>query len=71
LPLFELGEEALDAPALAVGDAVVAVLVSAVAARRDNRLAAFAEGQLVQTGNPQSLNRHYSPGPAHSTSRKT
>ena len=33
-PLLKLGEEALDAPSLLIGDAVVAVLVVAVAAAR-------------------------------------
>jgi hypothetical protein len=39
--LFELGEEAFDAPALLVGDAIIAVLIFAMAAGRDNRLAAL------------------------------
>jgi hypothetical protein len=47
--LLEAGEEALDAPAVLVGDLVVAVLVLAMAARRDDRLAALVEGQVVKT----------------------
>ncbi len=47
-PLFEAGEEALDAPALPVGDAVIAVLIRAVAAGRDDRLAALFVDQVVE-----------------------
>ena len=47
-PLLELSEEALDAPALLVSDAVVAVLIFAMAARRDNGLAALLVNKVVQ-----------------------
>jgi hypothetical protein len=46
--LLELGKEALDAPSLLVGDAIVAVLVFAVAARWDDRLTALLVDEIVQ-----------------------
>lgn len=46
--MLEFGEEALDAPALLVGDAVIAVLVLAVTAWRDDRFAALLVDQVVQ-----------------------
>ena len=48
-PLLKLGEERLDAPAVFVGDLVVAVLVFAVAPRRDDRFAALVEDHIMQS----------------------
>ena len=47
-PLFEFGEEPLDAPAVFIGKLVVAVLVPTVAAGRNDRLAALVENNVVQ-----------------------
>lgn len=47
-PLLELGEEALDAPAVFVSDLVVAVLVFAMATRRDDGFTALIEDDVVQ-----------------------
>jgi hypothetical protein len=47
-PLLELGEEAFDAPSLFVGDAIIAVLIFAMAAGRDDRLAALLVDEIVQ-----------------------
>ena len=47
-PLLEFGEEALDAPSVLVGDAIVAVLVLAMAARRDDGLAALSSDDVVE-----------------------
>ena len=46
--MLEAGEEALNAPALAVGDAVAVVLVFATAAGRDDGLTALFEYEVVQ-----------------------
>ena len=47
-PLFELGEEAFDAPALLIGNAIIAVLVTPVLARRDHGFAALFEDQVMK-----------------------
>ena len=46
--MLELGEEALDSPALGVGDAVVRMLPSAMPTGRDDWLAALFEDDVVQ-----------------------
>ncbi len=48
-PLGELGEERLDAPAVFVGDLVVAVLVFAMALRRNDRFTALVEDHIMQS----------------------
>lgn len=47
-PLLEFGEEALDAPALFVCDAVVTALDLAVAAGRNDRFAALFGDEIAQ-----------------------
>jgi len=47
--LFELGEETLDAPALLVGDAVVGMLMLAMASRRNDRFPALIKDDVMQT----------------------
>lgn len=47
-PLLELGEEALDAPSLFVGDTVIRVLMFAMSAGWDDRLATLFEDDIVE-----------------------
>lgn len=47
-PLLEFGEEGFDAPSLFVGDAVVGVLIFAMAAGWDYRLAALFVDEIVE-----------------------
>lgn len=47
-PLLEFGEEALNSPALAVGDPIIAVLMLAMTARRNDRLAALIQDGVVE-----------------------
>ncbi|MEY9164814.1 hypothetical protein ABIE78_002933 [Sinorhizobium fredii] len=48
LQLLEFGEEALNSPALAVGDPIIAVLMLAMTARRNDRLAALIQDGVVE-----------------------
>ena len=48
-PLLELGEERLDAPAVFVGELVVAVLVFAMASRGNDRFTALVEDHIMQS----------------------
>ncbi|MBN8966703.1 MAG: hypothetical protein J0H89_15340 [Rhizobiales bacterium] len=48
-PLLESGEEALNAPPLAMSDTIVAVLVPAMAASRNDRFTAFIEDDVMET----------------------
>lgn len=48
-PLLELGEEALDAPTVFIGNAVISMLVFAVPAGRDDRFPALLVDEIVQT----------------------
>jgi len=47
-PLLEFGEEALDAPPLLVGDAIIAMLIFAMAAGRDDGFATLLVDEVVQ-----------------------
>ena len=58
-PLLELGKEALNAPSLLVGYTVVNVLMSAMAAWRDNRLTALIKDDVVErVGVVGSIGKH-------------
>ena len=46
--MLELGEEVLDPPALFVDYAIMAVLIFAIAPRRNDWLAAFAVDEIMQ-----------------------
>ena len=47
-PLLEFGEKAFDAPAVPISDFVVSVLISAMAAGWNDRLAALVEDHIVK-----------------------